>query len=51
MTAPPTVWPQLAGLCPCSYLVERIKDGRHYALKRTLITELSEAEKCVQGCS
>ncbi|KAL4434401.1 hypothetical protein ABPG75_000842 [Micractinium tetrahymenae] len=27
------------------YLVERIKDGRHYALKQTLITELSEAEQ------
>lgn len=32
---------------PCSYLVERVTDGRRYALKRTLISELSETEKCV----
>lgn len=36
--------------CPFrSYLVERMKDGRSYALKRTLISELSEAERC--GCA
>lgn len=36
-------------LCCRSFLVERVRDGRQYALKRTLISELSEAEKWVAG--
>lgn len=36
--------------CPLpapQFLVERVRDGRRYALKRTLISELSEGEKWV----